>query len=348
MDGRSSLLVALTAIVSLSGCAHTHLRWNTTHQARTLTDIYEQQVLDNLARFVVEPGALPSFAYPNAGGADVADNGSIGGDTGWDPFGFVSQSLSLGAGRQTSESWTLEPIYDVRRLELMRCAYQHSLFSAGLNPNFSACPDCDKIQRTFYLGAPSGSYGTPDVLGTWTAATGRTTPACFEAVRWLGVGDKKCVPKEKCLKVGHYCGTYVWVCPGGQDELTKLTLTILDYAFVTSATPPEPPPTPMKVVTWYFKDGAASTASEATREVQAVVPFDSTVQPPTASVEGELAPFSAHSPELLTTPEVGGTAAPSVMPPPILPQPNIGYGALQFDLQRQYLTPSQQMRQFQQ
>lgn len=336
MDGRRPAVFALNVMVMLSGCAHTHLRWNTTHQARTLTDIYEQQVLDNLARFVVEPGALPSFAYPNAGGADVSDNGTIGGDTGWDPFGFVSQSLSLGAGRQTSESWTLEPIYDVRRLELMRCAYQHALFSAGLNATFSACPDCDKIQRTFYLGAPNGSYGTPNTLATWAAATGRTTPACFVSIRWLGVGDKKCVPKDKCVKAGHYCGTYVWVCPGGQDELTKLTLTILDYAFVPSATPPPPDMTNMKEVTWYFKDGVASNSNEATTEVRAVIPFGSTATPnevPSMAPTGE---------------PIRGTEGPTVLPPPILPQPNIGYGALQFDLQRQYLTPPQQSRQFQQ
>jgi hypothetical protein len=41
----------------------------------------------------------------------------------------------------------------------------------------------------------------------------------------------------KCLKYGHYCGVYVWVLPGGEDELTKLTLTILDFAVNLPATP---------------------------------------------------------------------------------------------------------------
>ena len=33
-----------------------------------------------------------------------------------------------------------------------------------------------------------------------------------------------------CIAVGEYCGCYVWVLPEGQDQLTKLTLAILDYA----------------------------------------------------------------------------------------------------------------------
>jgi hypothetical protein len=347
MDGRRPVVFAVFATISLSGCAHTHLRWNTTHQATTLTDIYEQQVLDNLARFVVEPGALPSFAYPNAGAAEIAHGGAVGGSTGWDPFGFVSQSLNLGYDRRASETWTLEPIYDVRRLELMRCAYQHALFAAGLNDSFSGCPNCDKLQRMFYLGSPSGAYGTPDTLATWTVATGRTTPACFAHIRWVGVGPKKCVPKEKCIKVGHYCGTYVWVCPGGQEELTKLTLTILDYAFVTSASPPG---VDLKEVTWYFKDGVPSTAKEATSAVRAAVAFDSTAVPPTTATATHGGGTSLETPgvlpmgETIEAGEFGSAVGPSVLPTPIGPQPSIGYGALQFELQQQYLAPSRRSR----
>src|SRR5262245_31383339 len=113
------------------GCAHQQLRWNTTHQARTLTDIYEQQVLDNLARFVHDPNALPSFAFPNQGGSDVTDTGSVGSDTTWNRIGFVSEVLRLSGTRGVKEAWTMTPVYDVRRLELMKCAYQHALVSAG-------------------------------------------------------------------------------------------------------------------------------------------------------------------------------------------------------------------------
>ena len=50
-----------------AGCTHTQLRWNTVQQSRTLTDIYEQQVLNNLAMFVYDPNSLPFFSFPNAG-----------------------------------------------------------------------------------------------------------------------------------------------------------------------------------------------------------------------------------------------------------------------------------------
>jgi hypothetical protein len=41
MNQNFTLLLVLCCI-PISGCAHTQLRWNTTHQAKTLTEIYEQ------------------------------------------------------------------------------------------------------------------------------------------------------------------------------------------------------------------------------------------------------------------------------------------------------------------
>lgn len=284
MSGRL-LAIAVIGMSFVTGCAHTQLRWNTTHQAKTLTDIYEQQVLDNLAMFVHNPNSLPSFAYPNTGRSDVTDRGSIGSDTTWNRLGFATEVLKLSGGRDLYETWGLTPVYDPRRLELMRCAYQHSLWCAGLCSTSSSCPNCDRIQRTFYLGAPSESYrskkeeesGFPDELSTWTTSTGRTTPACFQAICWLGTGDKHCLPKSsRCLKKGHYCGTYVWVCDGGQDELTKLTMTILDYAFSPQAPKPSGR---VKDVTWFLgPDGTPVAQEKAAQIIRATLPFDAVVR----------------------------------------------------------------------
>ncbi len=290
MSGR---LLAITVIGMslLSGCTHTQLRWNTTHQAKSLTDIYEQQVLDNLAMFVHNPNSLPSFAYPNTGRSDVTDKGSIGSDTTWNRLGFATEVLKLSGGRDLYETWGLTPVYDPRRLELMRCAYQHSLWCAGLCSTSSSCPNCDRIQRTFYLGDPSSKYandeqvanGFSDDLNTFSNLTGRISPACFLPVKWIVCGDRRCVPKgDKCLKKGHYCGTYVWLCEGGQDELTKLTITILDYAF--SAQAPKPASKPKdpektKEVTWFFdKDGQPAPQESAAQIIKATVPFDAVVR----------------------------------------------------------------------
>ena len=283
MAGRF-VAVVLVNVLLFSGCAHTHLRWNTTHQAKSLTEIYEQQVLDNLAMFVHDSNALPSFAYPNTGRSDVTDKGSIGIDNTWKLMNLDTEVLKMFGGRDLYETWGLTPVYDPRRLELMRCAYQHSLWCAGLCSTSSSCPNCDRIQRTFYLGDPSSKYasdeqvanGFPDDLNTFSELTGRTTPACFRAVKWFAYGDRKCLPKgQRCLKRGHYCGTYVWLREGGQDELTKLTMTILDYAFSSQA-PKALAKT--KEVTWFYDDkGKPIAQGNAAQIIKAVVPIEASV-----------------------------------------------------------------------
>jgi hypothetical protein len=91
------------------------------------------------------------------------------------------------------------------------------------------------------------------------------------------------LPKgQKCLKKGHYCGTYVWLRDGGQDELTKLTMTILDYAFSSQApkAPSKPKdPEKTKEVTWFFDKNGDPVAQEgAAQIIKATVPFDAVVR----------------------------------------------------------------------
>jgi hypothetical protein len=259
-----ALLICVLSQLLLAGCQHSQLRWNTVHQSRTLTDIYEKQVLDNLAMFVHESNSLPFFAFPNSGASEVDDTGGAQSTIGWAQHGFASANLNLSGSRAMKESWQLTPVYDPRRLELMRCAYQQTLANCGIACRVDGCPNCDIIAKKFY-GIKAGG------LADFTNQKGITTPACFNSVAWFDCGCKSQIPKKcGCLKVGHYCGTYVWVAPGGQDELSKLTLTILDYAFNTPApATPKDPTAPLKsvteVITYIGKDGMPSTQAEAVK-----------------------------------------------------------------------------------
>jgi hypothetical protein len=71
---------------------------------------------------------------------------------------------------------------------------------------------------------------------------GMITPNCIPTDHcWFCWGCKKDVPKDcTCLPVGHYCDTYVWVPMEGRDELSKLTLLILDIAYYDPPTPGKP------------------------------------------------------------------------------------------------------------
>ena len=66
---------------------------------------------------------------------------------------------------------------------------------------------------------------------------GLITPSCIPTDRcWFGWGCKSDVPKDcSCLLVGHYCDTYVWVPAEGRDELSKLTILVLDIAYYDPA-----------------------------------------------------------------------------------------------------------------
>ena len=61
---RLALGLAVAAALAGTGCTHVQLRKNTVNQADTLSEIYQQQVLDNLAMFVYDYYSLPHFAIP--------------------------------------------------------------------------------------------------------------------------------------------------------------------------------------------------------------------------------------------------------------------------------------------
>ena len=211
------------------------------------------------------------------------------------------------------------------------------------------------------LTSPGGG-ATTAVLSGAGAASSRNSPSfpgavdtrCLQPYCWIGYGCKKCMPKHaRCLKVGHSCGTYVWVLPRGQDELTKLTLLVLNYAYN------DPTPMRTKNVTWELADngfgcaggkcacpdpgeqagnaptdGAAakkekkSTANGRKITISATLPFDEPVVP----YCGDNTCRSGANYNVFERPFLQyGQSQPSPIP---------GEGYLQFQQNQQNLTPS--------
>jgi hypothetical protein len=208
--------------------------------SQTLTELYQEQVLNNVARFVYDPGALPDFAVPTQGSTGVQDSGSGMFFIAWNRAGFDNTSLTGTAARQLNDSWTLTPVTDPRKLELMRCAYQRAVASCFPGQEQNECVDCVRRWAEFYLGTAS-PHGTGEG-GRATEAEiaqkvreeivrrGIVGPDCLNGPCWFHVGCRKSVPKG-CIYVGHYCDIYVWVCPGeGSQQLSDLTIAILDFA----------------------------------------------------------------------------------------------------------------------
>jgi hypothetical protein len=201
------------------------LRKNSVKEAATVGDIQTQQVLDNLAMFVCNPNAMPYFSFPNQSSAGITDTGSAAAAPSF--ARTVSGILTLSLSRQAQEGFVVTPVNDPRKLELMRCAYQKAVASCcGREPS-TTCPDCQTRFKMFYTGDPNGDIRANVNL------SGAVTSECLKSDHcWFHVGCEKCAHKcGTCDLIGHYCGVYVWVGPEGRDELTKLTLAILDFAY---------------------------------------------------------------------------------------------------------------------
>ncbi|HZZ26413.1 MAG TPA: hypothetical protein VFE46_00295 [Pirellulales bacterium] len=278
MLAKRAWFLAMVCLLAVSaGCTHVQLRKNSVHEAATVGDIQQQEVLDNLALFVYDYNSMPYFSYPLQGGASVTDQAGSGitpsfgrpitqglqfsaatGRFTRPPFflSFMLSTLGLSATaqRQCQDSFTMIPVNDPRKLELMRCAYQTAVGNCGYGPAPRNCPDCQARFNTFYTGDPEGKISQSN--------SGIITSECLKGPCWLHVGCEKEIPKDCCcIPVGHYCHVYVWVGPEGRDELTKLTLAILDYALH------DPPGRLTKDVTYYVdalglptsqKDGVAT------------------------------------------------------------------------------------------
>jgi hypothetical protein len=241
-------LIACCLLATISGCTHVQLRKNVTNQARTVGDFHRQQVLNNLALFAYDFNALPSFSFPNQSSAFVTDQATAGVAPGFGrptggPAGVIGQFLfttlgiNLTGSRAAQEGFTVTPVNDPRKLELMRCAYQKVLSNCGRGEMARNCPDCKTRFNVFYTGDPTGDIRA--------GANGQVTSECLGDQCWLKIACEKCAKKHcHCCYQAHYCGVHIWVPPEGSDELTKLTLMILDFALH------DPPSRLMKQVTY--------------------------------------------------------------------------------------------------
>jgi hypothetical protein len=275
------LPVVLTIVFGLllisAGCTSVRLRKNTIAQANTLSDIYEQQVLDNLAMFIYDYNSLPHFAFPATGANSLADTVAAKGILGWAKAGFNSASAELDGTRMATENWQLTAVVDPRILELMRCAYQIEVAPCLLGVKESTeCPNCKKRFKVYYTGSPKGEFPQKDSAED----KGEVTSECLNPGKccWFQVYCEKCLPKHhECCHIGHYCGVYVSVPRGaGQEELTKLTLVILDYAFNKPASPPAEP---TKEVTLII-DNQGNVTSRTIKAIQKLSADDSKIVKP--------------------------------------------------------------------
>jgi hypothetical protein len=217
---RLSLLAVQLLLLSCclcSGCAtHRALRQHTVAANSTTADIYYQQVLNNVARFVVNPASMPSFSVISGGTVNIEDNRGAElaptlsptltfAQQGGGALPILSILFGLNAKRAVTENWSTQPVTDADNLRRMRCAFQ-----IVVDQETSECDRCRKRLEGFFVG-------------------GTESYECMLPRGWFEVGCEEQVPPDACF-VACYADTYVWVMPEGLDGLTRFSITILDIA----------------------------------------------------------------------------------------------------------------------
>lgn len=231
----SPLLLITMSVYALcmTGCMSTQMQRLTNRHAKSLSDLYEKQILDNLATFVSDSHATPFFSIADTSTNEVGANASIGAGDGAFVFRFW-EFFSASAGQEAKIALSLIPVTETNRLKLMQCAYQRAL---GVLPD--NCLDCCQLERDWF----GSSYDCANPCGV---SCGWLRKSC----NW------KDVPKCCRSKFGYSCGVYVWVDPCRTSEFSRLVFTIVDYATGTGHS------SPPKNVTLYL-DSAGQIANQA-------------------------------------------------------------------------------------
>jgi hypothetical protein len=174
-------------------------------------DLYEQQVLDNLAEQATKPSALPYFGLPQSGSSANTRTVSANYSPGWDfitgagkylgLWVFDKQTAQLQGMNANADTFQVQPETNPDKLLLMQSAFHRAL---GID---------DQYASTLMKFLQSHS--------SWTHYDEMAQPG------WFVAGRKRDVPKHACY-VGHYCETYIWVPPDQVENLARFTLVILD------------------------------------------------------------------------------------------------------------------------
>ena len=157
------LLFACSTIVVAGGCTVGQLRNTTSCQAQTIHDIYQQQVLDNLAMFVHNRNSLPFFAIIGQGTTTLTDTGGIMDSNGWarnaaGSLLFTSAGFNPSFSRAQMAAWQTWPCSDSVKLNVMQCVYRHAVDGCLGTASDTGCPDCANLFYAYYNMQPPAMH----------------------------------------------------------------------------------------------------------------------------------------------------------------------------------------------
>ena len=145
-----------------SGCMSQQLRYSTGQTVSALPDLQYQQVIDNLAKCAWNPRVLPYLAVVGQGSVQVTDNGSslLGLNS---PSKLLAPaSLSIGATRNVTGTWSLGTITSPEKIRSMQAVYLRAIAGrASGDPAFGWLKvggQDDVPKQASYVGQCQDSY----------------------------------------------------------------------------------------------------------------------------------------------------------------------------------------------
>ena len=217
--------VSLLALIAMAGCTHVQLQASTVKTAGTVMEIQYQMVMDNLARMVRNPSALPSLIRIKQGTVQVSDEWGLYRLT---VSGDVSGSFGgPRAERTVSEQWGADAISDPRAIKKLQDLYRTAMQLRPLDD-----PGFLRQQQRQQGKAKQSSSGSDD--------SGESSQNAIDLTRdvphgWFHAGVEGQVP-DSARYVGHSGKVRVWVMPDDIGDLSRFTLAML---FVTKLGPGE-------------------------------------------------------------------------------------------------------------
>jgi hypothetical protein len=130
MSRRISIRVVVSLVlvpIFSAGCLHHQLEFTARRTLNTLPDLQYQQVMDNLAATVSNPGRLPYLAVVGQGAIQVTDNATTTLAMG-NPFrSLAAGAIGLGGSRNVTGTFSLGTITCPEKIRAMQALYQQTV-----------------------------------------------------------------------------------------------------------------------------------------------------------------------------------------------------------------------------
>jgi hypothetical protein len=123
---RLTLSLLLLPVLAV-GCLHRQLEFTARRTLNTLPDLQYQQVMDNLAAAVSNPGRLPYLAVVGQGAIQVTDNGTTTLGLSHPLKSSAPGVLGLGGSRNVTGTWSLGTITSPDKIREMQLLYHRAV-----------------------------------------------------------------------------------------------------------------------------------------------------------------------------------------------------------------------------